>query len=31
MGKIQKKIETKVRPVGLININTKEQQIRRHL
>ena len=28
MGKIQKNIEIKVRPVGLLNINAKEQQLR---
>ena len=31
MGKMQKNIQTKVRPLGLININTKEYQIPRHL
>ena len=30
MGKIQKNICTKVKRVGLINIDTKESQIRRH-
>ena len=28
VGTIQKNIYTKVRPIGLIDVNTKEQQIR---
>ena len=31
MDQIQKNIKTKVRPEGLININIKKWQIRRHL